>query len=190
MKIESFERNGVKIVLTAKDLSDMNLRYETFDEQNPQTHRALIALISAVKQTVNIDFTDKSLLIEAYPYADGGCILYMSEKATCQPKISHPFELTFKLPSIFLTVELCTTLEQAFGHIIVQSALYYQNRSCFLIIYPYNPADPMLIDILKPYRQYQLPSKTAAVLIEEYAQPLFITDAAAKISEILSQPHE
>lgn len=190
MKIELFDRRGIKIVLSAADLSNLNLTYETIDEQHPQTRRALILLMRAAKQQTGLDLISKSLLIEAYPYADGGCILYISEKESSGTAKHHPSEHVFKLPSLFHAVCVCRTLEQYFGHIILKSALYHQNHIYYLILYSYNAADPLFLKLLAPYAAWRIESNTAGFLIEEYAQPVFETQATASISALFSKMHE
>ncbi len=190
MKIELYDQHSVKIVLTAADLSKLNLTYETINAQQPQTRYALILLLRAAKQQTGLDLLGKSLMAEAFPYADGGCILYISENKSSSLAKQYPSEYIFKLPSLFYAVQLCRTLEQNLGHILLKSALYDLNHIYYLILHSYNAADPLFLNLLVPYTAWQIKSNTAGFLIEEHAHPLFLTQATASISALFSKMHE
>lgn len=76
MKYDSLSRNTVKITLSEAELREYSLCAETLCARTAETKRGLARLLKRMK--LFSGYKAERLFLEAFPRADGGCILYVS----------------------------------------------------------------------------------------------------------------
>lgn len=77
MKMESINRNAIKIVLTKSDLGRFGLDYEKLSCENIQTRELIHALLETASKDFGFERRGKQLSIRTLPLKDG-CVMYMS----------------------------------------------------------------------------------------------------------------
>ncbi len=184
MKIELLENKTVKVVLSNIDMMNFNLTYEEMDYKNPDTKRVIMQLIDQIKKEVSIDLTNGKLFIEAFPYIDGGCILYVNmidteykKNVTKNSKSSFSTPIIYSFQDINALGNLCKRMISRYNHIILKNALYFYENKYFLLIYTYFKMDEQLATLLKEYGQYYGKGSVVCSLIKEHAQELIATNA-------------
>ncbi len=78
MTIIPEEGGKIKILLTAEDTSAMGISFKTINCKDPDTRLLLRAVYKMAKLRSGEDYNSRRLLIEAYPYINGGGILYFT----------------------------------------------------------------------------------------------------------------
>lgn len=76
MQVDSLSRNTVKITLSEEELREYALCAETLCARTAETKRGLARLLKRMK--LFSGYKAERLFLEAFPRADGGCILYVS----------------------------------------------------------------------------------------------------------------
>lgn len=77
MKIEQIDQQTIKVVLTPRDMDSFDITYEEMDYKDPNTKRVILELLHQIKKETSMDFNGGKLFVEAFPYLDGGCVLYI-----------------------------------------------------------------------------------------------------------------
>lgn len=80
MQIDVLSPNTLKLTLTKIDMSDLDIKYESLSARNPETKRLLAHVLKNIQHDSQPGFslTGERLFVEAFPRADGGCMLYIS----------------------------------------------------------------------------------------------------------------
>ncbi len=192
MKIEPLDDKTVKIVLSKGDMDCFQLTYEEMDYKNPDTKRVILKLIDEIKKEVDMDLTQGKLFIEAFPYADGGCILYVNVLDSTRPSSPKKYRTSFDTPLIFSfdTLEaltaLASSLNERYSHIILKSSLYFMEEKYYLMIYTYFKMDHQITHLLNEYGRYIGKGAIQSSLIQEHARELIHNDAAQIIERYLA----
>jgi negative regulator of genetic competence, sporulation and motility len=77
---DTLSAHTVKITLTRQDMSDYSIRSESLRSRSAESKRSLTRFLKRF-QAESALFPDKSadrLFLEAFPSADGGCVMYVS----------------------------------------------------------------------------------------------------------------
>lgn len=184
MRIELLDQDHVKIILSAEELAESGLSYRTLDERDPRTRELLFALIHKAGALLNRDLSTGSIRVEAYPYADGGCILFLSHTAIEQPQsagLAAPIACC--LPSIRPLIALCKEIETRFSHMLIQSAAYLLGGHCILLLYPCIRPEENFLSLLEQKGEF-LTENNIPQLLHEYGVPLVEEDAVEQLSSL------
>lgn len=185
MRIELLNQDHVKIILSAEELAESGLSYRTLDERDPRARELLFTLIHKAGALLNRDLSTGSVRVEAYPYADGGCILFLSHTAAKQPQsggLAAPVACC--LPSVRPLIALCAELEPRFSHMLLQSAVYLLGRHCVLLLYPCVRPEAALFSLLEQKGVLLAESSVISPLLHEYGTPLIEEDAIEQLSAL------
>lgn len=189
MKIEPLDDKTVKIVLTRPDMEAYCLTYEDMDYKNPDTKRVILHLIEEVKKQASIDLSSEKLFIEAFPYADGGCILYVNilEGSSPAKKRKPGFDtpLVFAFDRLEDLVSLSARLNRQYGHIILKNALYLQENRYILLLYTYFKMDQQILHLLNEYGTFLGKGAITASLIREHSRELIQNNAIQTLEKHL-----
>lgn len=194
MKIELLDDKTVKVVLSNADMVQFNLTYDEMDYKNPDTKRVILQLVDQIKREVSVDLSTGKLFIEAFPYADGGCILYVNLLDISSSKAkqgSHKYKTSFDTPIIFCFKDvsalagLSKRLITKYGHIILKNALYLDQDKYYLLIYTYFKMDDQLLHLLTEYGQFYGKGSLVSSIIQEHAKELIASEALETLSECL-----
>jgi negative regulator of genetic competence, sporulation and motility len=90
MQIDVLSSNTLKLTLSKCDMSDLDIKYESLSPKNPETKRLLAHVLNSIQRESKTGFTfsGERLFVEAFPRADGGCMLYIScleEESAAKP---------------------------------------------------------------------------------------------------------
>lgn len=191
MKIEPLDDKTVKILLSKEDMESFQITYEEMDYKKADTKRVLLSLIDAVKKESSIDLSKGRLYIEAFPYADGGCILYVNllgpAGQTHPPKHKTSFDtpLIYRFDGLPALCAAAKRLNGRYGHAILKNALFRLDGSYCLSLYTYFKLDDPISRLLGEYGQYFGKGAVASALLREHGQELLAQDAIQTIAERL-----
>ncbi len=193
MKIELLDDKTVKVVLSNTDMISLNLTYDEMDYKNPDTKRVILQLVDQIKKEVSLDLSTSKLFIEAFPYVDGGCILYVnlldlnlkSKSTAKQYKISFDTPIIFCFSDIDSLGNLSKRLLERYSHIILKNSLYLYNGKYYLLLYTYFKMDDQLSRLLNEYGQYYGKGAIMSAVIQEHAKELISSDALEKLVDCI-----
>lgn len=184
MKIELLENKTVKVVLSNIDMMSYNLTYEEMDYKNPETKKVIMQLIEKIKKEISIDLSTGKLFIEAFPYIDGGCILYVNmidsdyKKGQMKNfKSSFPTPIVYSFNDINALGNLSKRMISRYNHVILKNSLYYYENKYFLLIYTYFKMDSQLSALLKEYGQFYGKGAVVCSLVKEHAKEIIEENA-------------
>lgn len=193
LKIELLDDKTVKVLLSKVDMTAYNLSYEEMDYKNPQTKRIILKLIEEIKKEVKINLSTGKLFIEAFPYADGGCILYVNlldagkADALSQKKLKPGFDtpLIFVIDDLNYLGVLSNRLVTRYSHIILKSALYLWESNYYLLLYTYFKMDSEIIKLIGEYAKLYGKGNVQSAIVKEHAKELITNDAIAMLDGCL-----
>lgn len=191
MKIEPLDDKTVKIVLSKGDMDTFHLTYEEMDYQNPDTKRVLLKLIDAVRRESSVDLAGGKLFIEAFPYADGGCILYVNVLPGSGPERPARPKTGFDTPLVFLFGDLeslcraSARLQGRYSHTILKSSLYLLEGRYCLALYTYFKLDGPISRLLSEYGDFFGKGPVTAAFLREHGKVLCEEEALRTIVESL-----
>ena len=196
MKIEQIDQQTIKVVLTPRDMDSFDITYEEMDYKDPNTKRVILELLHQIKKETSMDFNGGKLFVEAFPYLDGGCVLYICTipvSAETTPKTRQTQKpAVFNTPLVFAFRELepladaCKHLFLQYNHIILKSALYLYEHQYRLLVYSYIKLDDKLIGLVSEYGRFIGKGSIQASLVKEHAKCLLESNAIETISEKLA----
>lgn len=186
LKIELVDQKTVKITLDENDLDEMALSFHDEDGATSETKRAVLSLITKIKEETELDLTGGKLFIEAFPDANGGCVLYVNVIDRSRGGLyAKKTNMEFNSPLIFRFIDLksllgaCERLFGQYSHLIRKSSLYLLDQEYFLTLYSYLRTDDKLIKLLSEYGKYFGKGDVKLSFIEEHARCI-IEDAAVE----------
>lgn len=186
MKIELVDQKTVKITLDENDLDEMALSFDLSDDVSSETKRAVLGLITKIKEETELDLTGGRLFIEAFPDVNGGCVLYVNVIDRTRGGLrAKKQESEFNSPLIFRFADLpnllnaCERLFGQYSHLIRKSSLYLLDQEYYLTICSYLKTDEKLIKLLGEYSRYFGKGDIRLSFIKEHARCI-IEDAAVE----------
>lgn len=190
LKIELLDDKTVKVVLSNSDMMNFNLTYDEMDYKNPETKRVILTLVERIKKEVQIDISSGKLFIEAFPYADGGCILYVnlidinnkSRPNAKRYKASFDTPIIYSFNDIDALGHMSKRMLQRYSHIILKNSLYHYKEKYFLFIYTYFKMDEQLSYILNEYGRYYGKGAISSAIIKEHAKEILANEALETLS--------
>ena len=165
------------------------LTYEEMDYNCPNTRRVILKLLQEIKTEIKLDLSRGKLFIEAFPYAEGGCVLYIN--VISEPEGRRRSKAGLNTPLIFSFDTLdtlgvaCANLECSYSHLILKSALYRQEGRYLLLLYSFFKMDDKLTAIVREFGRYQGKGELRAAAIAEHADCLLEQKAIETIADCL-----
>lgn len=191
MKIDIIDDKTIKVILSKIEMVGFNLSYEELDYKNPNTKIFLLNLVSRIKKDTSISFTSNKMFVEAFPYCDGGCILYLNliesiKKEEKQSKLKASFDtpLIYKFKEMNHLLSICKILNQSYNHIILSNSLYKLNEYYYLLIYTYFKMDTKLKLLMNEYGTYSAKGAIGASMIKEHCAELIPSNAILELSKM------
>lgn len=177
MKAEITGADSIRILLTADELAKNGLTFQTLDDRNPQARTFLLSLTRAAGILLGKDLAVRNIHIEAYPYADGSCLLCLSQIQNEEPPPAVVFA-----DSLFSLVALCRRL-LPFQSAFHQSSIYrLSHRYILLLRFDTAPAQSLLDRLHTEYTE----SAFSEAFLHEHAE-LFIQENAVTLLAALVQ---
>lgn len=195
MKIEPLDDKTVKVVLSKVDMDGFQLTYEEMDYKNPETKRVILKLIDEIRNQVDIDLSQGKLFIEAFPYADGGCILYVNVldlTRAADPRSPRKHRTSFDTPLIFVFDDLSSLaalsvrLNARYSHVILRNSLYLLDQKYYLMIYTYFKMDNEITHLLNEYGRFYGKGAVRSSIIKEHAKELLKSEATETLEKYLN----
>ena len=187
LKIELIDQKTVKITLNEADLDEMALSFHADGNASLKTKQAVWDLIAKIKEETALDLTGGKLFVEAFPDANGGCVLYVNviEQRSSAPKAARDpaglnTPILFRFPSLADLTEACARLFRQYSHLVRKSSLYLLGQDYYFVLYSYLRTDEKLIRFLNEYGRYAGKGAVRLSYLREHARCL-IEDAALEI---------
>lgn len=193
MRIEQIDQQTVKVVLTQDDMDSFDITYEEMDYQDPNTKRVLMELLQRIRDEMQMDLGGGRLFVEAFPYLDGGCVLYICNIPAEGDKRARPVKkpsgfntpIVFEFENLSLLTAACGRLIQRYNHIILKSALYLYEEKYRLLLYSYFKQDEKLIALVSEYGRYVGKGAVQSSFVKEHAKLLLESNAVETLSELI-----
>ncbi len=186
LKIELVDQRTVKITLNEDDLDEMALSFQACDGSTSETKRAVLSLITKIKEETKLDLNGGKLFIEAFPDANGGCVLYVnvidrgaSVLRSKRTNIEFNTPLIFRFEGLPCLLDACKRLFHQYSHLIRKSSLYLLDQTYYLTICSFLRTDEKLIKLLGEYGRYFGKGDVKVSFIKEHAKCI-IEDAAVE----------
>lgn len=189
MKIELLDQQTIKIVLSCTDMSQFAITYDDMDYDDPDTRRVILQLLQKIKQETQLDLTDGKLFIEAFPYDQGGCILYINivaphvQQVTTVSKSGFNTPLVFSFDSIEHVCNICKDLFQNYSHLIFKSSLYTFQGQYMIMLFSFFKLDRKISAIMSEYGNYYGKGELTASIIREHGNCIIQDTAVENIVE-------
>lgn len=188
MRIEPLDARTVKVVLSRADMEELCLCYEEMDGENPDTRKILAALIRQVEEASEVELSGSRLFVEAYPYADGGCILYMNAldpPGRKKRRIGFDTPLIYAFSDLNILAALAARINRELGHLILESSLYFLEGEYYLLLYTYCRLEGRIAKLLNEYGRYEGKGAVRSAFIREHGKELLRSGAAQAIERFL-----
>lgn len=187
MKYDTLSRNTVKITLTEEDMRRYSLRSEDISKHNTETKRALTGFINRIKGSNPVfpEYETDRLFLEAFPRADGGCILYVSTLGINNTPVERHNIPTLPSNKLMLVTDSVADLA-AFSRVLsciapeTELALYYMGSSFMLIIPASRLKAEKLSYVISEYGELSVSSSEIACA-EEHGRLLSASDTLRKL---------
>ncbi|MCM1333708.1 MAG: adaptor protein MecA [Bacteroides sp.] len=143
MQYDSLSRHTVKITLSEEELREYSLCAETLSSRTVETKRNLARLLKRMK--LFSGYKAERLFLEAFPRADGGCILYVSSLAPndrSAASLLYPdggetaeqrCEVLCAVESLSLLIRLCAGLSRFYGEADTRAYALEGGRYCLIL---------------------------------------------------------
>lgn len=179
MKFEFVDLQTVKVILSPTDMDNFSITYEQIDYDDPATRRVIVYLLKQIRQETSIDLTRGKLFIEAFPFEEGGCVLYINQISKETTAKSHGFHtpLIFRLSSLDSVIQACQSLYFRCLHLVFKSSLYEVQGNYFLFIYSYVKMEKKILTVLGEYGNYTGEGPLLAAKVAEYGHPIVLNQA-------------
>lgn len=202
MKMDKIDDHTVKVVLSCNDMFELSINYDDMDYENPVTKKAILKIIERINAKFNLCLISRKLFIEAYPYADGGCILFVNMiesaakdgilQATTAP-VKNAKTQESNAPSIYALSDLnvlgklSRKLNSAFTHEILDSALCYcaVKKEYYLLVSTRSKASVKLDHLLCEYGRFCGKGAVSQAIFLEHTKVLMKEDAAQILARCL-----
>lgn len=192
LRMERFDDKTIKVVLTASDMVELELSYENLDYAMPETQKALSRIIRRVNAELSANLLASKLFVEAYPYADGGCILIINKissakqnEQTTRSKLGFDTPIIYRLKNISVLTAVTKRLASNHLHIITKSALYLLEGEYYLMLYTYCKMDSALTLILSEYGNFAGKGVLASAIIKEHSTEIIAINAIETLAACL-----
>lgn len=191
LRIERIDDSTVKVVVSAAEFDEWGCNYAALDYSKSETRSIISLIIEEIKAKLGVDLSGDSLYIEAYPYADGGCIMLLKQ-IQAKPKSERTRQSGFDTPLIYAFSDvntlcaLATRLRTAYNHIIVKDSLYFseQRREYYLIVYTYFKLDDKLRRLMAEYGKFHGKGAVAQSVVREHCREIISADALLILSRL------
>ncbi len=190
MKYDTLSRNTVKITLTEEDMRRYSLRTEDISKHNTETKRALTGFINRIKSSNPVfpEYETDRLFLEAFPRADGGCILYVSTLGINNTPVERHYIPALPGNKLMLVTDNASDLI-AFSRVLsgiapeAELMLYYMGSSFMLVIPATRLKAEKLSYVISEYGELSVSSAEIAYT-EEHGQLLSDSDTLRKLLKL------
>lgn len=160
MTIEKIDARRVRIALTAQDMQALGITQAALSLGGEMLSSALTRLLTLASEQEKFDCPRRRLLIEAYPAAEGGCVLYVTGMSG--PRRFRRYRLKnqgiipylVRFDSAQALIDGCRAVFHRMSHRIFQSSLYYQSGFVLCV------------------RTLDMPPSRVLTLLGEFSHPL------------------
>ena len=156
MYYDSLSAHTVKITLTGQDMSDYCLKSEDIRARNSASKRSLTRFLERFRTESSL-FPDRSadrLFLEAFPSADGGCVMYVSTLGTEPLPDCGDVSPASTLMCVSESLTDISRLAAAAGGHITCSALYRISGGWCLVMKADSAEVPYLSRLIGEFGEY------------------------------------
>lgn len=193
--MERLDDKTIKVLLSIIDMTELGLNYEQMDYQDQETKKAIMKIINKINVELSTNLSTGKLFIEAYPYADGGCILFINQVTlhTKDRATSKKYRIGFDTPILYAFKDinaigaLSKRIQAAYNHIIIKDSLYFSQSKgeYYLLIYTYFKMDDKLMHLLSEYGTFYGKGSIAQAVVKEHTKEIINCEALLKLSRCI-----
>ena len=181
MRIDILSKTTLKLTLTADDMSNYDLCYESLSQQGDHCRKTLGRLLSEAEEAEGAAMAarllseERRLFVEAFRRMDGGCMLYVSALTAHRHKKVQEESSQDVAPILFEAASegdlgklcRCLLLEREQGAQF-SSRLYTDGKSFRLEVIPQNTCRSRVIRLFSEFGTAICDELTAAYTAEHY----------------------
>lgn len=86
----------LKIILTPKDMEEMDISNETLDYDSAKTRRAFHSILERARNETGFDTKHDKIYVQAFPSNDGGCEMFLTRRGKLLPEPGEKEATYFK----------------------------------------------------------------------------------------------
>lgn len=86
----------LKIILTPKDMEEMEINIESLDYGSVKTRRALKSILEKAKNETGFDIKHDRVYVQVFQSVDGGCEMFLSRKGRLLPEQNEEITTYYK----------------------------------------------------------------------------------------------
>lgn len=174
MKAEIPGADSIRILLTADELAENGLTFQTLNDRSARSRAFLLSLTRAAGLLLGKDLAVQNLHLEVYPYADGSCLFCLSRIQNEEPPPVAAFADT-----LGTLLKLCRTL-LPFQTAFQSSAYRFSKRYILLLRFDTAPAQSLLERLNTVHTE----SGLSEAFLREHAEILLEQDAVSRLAAI------
>ena len=179
----------LKVTLSARDLQELGIDYQSLDYNDATTRKILLELLSQGRLITGFLPTRSKLYIEIYPREEGGCVIYYTRLAGGEMCLRGQFmpgpsPIAFAFEDTQSLLDACAKVYALYRHRILGSALYALGRQYRLIIYPLDFSDNLSVSFLSEYGKVVGQGAILAAYIGERGQLIHEPNALEVMAKI------
>lgn len=208
MNIKLLHKHKLQITLTAQDLAQLGITYESLDYVDPKTRKAITRLLERAQEETGFSPQGCKLLIEAYPLSRGGCVVCFTTLVQEEPKgpplgrepsfpapgqppgeesllgepplLGEPLVFQFEKADTFL--EASCKLYRQYSHRVFKSSAYALEGRYYLALRPIDGAGGVTEGFLREFGCRVSRSPLAEPMLEEHGALLAKDDALDQLN--------
>lgn len=157
MFYKQVSENKLKIILSPKDMEELNIAYSELEVTCPLTRSLVLGLLGQLDLPFCFNIQCHTLLVELYPTKPGGCVITYTAIAKTATQIC-PYQI-FAFPDGYTLVNAVVSVFSRYSNLIYKSKLYSYHGKFYLGISTLDKDGSPVADLIGEYAQ-QLPSSS------------------------------
>ena len=181
MKFEYLSSDRIKVILSAQDIADAGIDFESNSEKDiKKLKKYIFFLLSKIKLSPDTTLSESgTLYIEIYPQRSGGALIYFIIDCR-QHHIYEP--ATFCFYNTNDLINAAVTVFNAYSHRLFKSSLYQYSGCWLFTVCPLDGSSSPITELLHEYGEPIDGGQIISAVIEEHCKPIIRERAADMLS--------
>lgn len=182
MFYKQVSENKLKIILSPKDMEELNIAYSELEVTCPLTRSLVLGLLGELDLPFCFNIQCHTLLVELYPTKPGGCVITYTaiERPTTQ---ICPYQI-FVFPDGYTLINAVLAVFSRYSNLIYKSSLYSYHGRFYLGVSTLDKDGSPVSELLGEYAQQLTGSMMLDSYINEHMEMLLEEDALDKLYKL------
>lgn len=184
MKYYSLSNSTVKITLSEEDMREYSLCPENITRHTTETKRIFVQMLKKLR--IFPDYSTERLFLEAFPKAEGGCVLYVSSLGGDSAEEYNP-DFSGKIPLLCATDGLHSVISLCRGLIAMgenpEACVYRDENGYYIVVATEIKNTSKIKHFLSEYGTVSHNLSEISAL-REYGEPVCMENACERLSQL------